>query len=183
VVEASITIRFLTSNDASAYWTVRLEALEREPEAFGSSPEEHRALSREEVARRLGSHDEDNFVAGAFDQERLVGTAGLYRDQHVKQRHRGHIWGVYVAQEARGKKVGRNIMKAVIERASAIAEIEQILLSVSTTQTAAMNLYRSLGFEVFGCDRRALKIGDRYIDEENMILFLRPAAGQVLRIK
>jgi RimJ/RimL family protein N-acetyltransferase len=175
MVTNSVAVRFLTSNDATAYWTLRLEALEREPEAFGSSPEEHRALSREEVARRLGSHDEDNFVVGAFDGDRLVGTAGFYRDQHLKQRHRGHVWGVYVAQEERGRKVGRDIMKAVLERAEKIEGIEQILLSVSTTQAPAMNLYRSLGFEVFGCDRRALKIGDRYIDEENMILFLRPA--------
>ena len=174
MTQKSITTRFLTSNDASAYWAIRLEALESEPEAFGSSPEEHRALSMDEVARRLGYNNEDNFVVGAFDDERLVGTAGFYRDQHVKQRHRGHIWGVFVAQQARGRKVGREIMRAVLDRAKTIAGIEQVLLSVSTTQTPAMNLYRSLGFEVFGCDRRALKIGERYIDEENMILFLGP---------
>jgi hypothetical protein len=42
-------IRLLTSDDASEYWRLRLEALEGDPEAFGFSPEEHRALSIDEV--------------------------------------------------------------------------------------------------------------------------------------
>jgi hypothetical protein len=48
------------------------------------------------------------------------------------------------------------------------------MLSVVTTQDAAISLYRSLGCESFGCERRALKIGDRYLDEENMVLFVKP---------
>ncbi|MFY9951539.1 MAG: hypothetical protein WAK27_22750, partial [Candidatus Sulfotelmatobacter sp.] len=58
--------------------------------------------------------------------------------------------------------------------------IEQIMLSVATTQNAAVSLYRSLGFEPFGCERRALKIGDQYVDEEHMVLFIHkrlPRAG------
>ena len=42
--------RFLTAEDAPAYWDIRLEALESEPHAFGSSPEEHRALTFAEAA-------------------------------------------------------------------------------------------------------------------------------------
>jgi len=61
----------------------------------------------------------------------------------------------------------------LLERASKIEGIEQIMLSVVTTQDAAIKLYRSLGFESFGCERRALKIGDRYLDEENMVLFVK----------
>jgi hypothetical protein len=46
------------------------------------------------------------------------------------------------------------------------------LISVVTVQAAALSLYRSLGFESYGRERRALKIGDRYLDEEHMILFV-----------
>jgi RimJ/RimL family protein N-acetyltransferase len=169
----SITVRFLTANDASAYWAIRLEALEREPEAFGSSPEEHRALTMDELAARLADTG-DNFVAGAFEGEQLVGTAGFFRDKGLKHRHKGHVWGVYVTREARGKKAGREMLRAVLERASAIEGIEQIQLSVTTAQGAAAKLYRSLGFEAYGCERQALKIGDRYIDEDNMVLFIAP---------
>ena len=43
---------------------------------------------------------------------------------------------------------------------------------VATTQTAAIALYQSLGFRSFGCEYRALKIGERYVDEEQMVLYL-----------
>ena len=59
-------IRFLTANDASTYWHIRLQALESEPEAFGSSAEEHRALSMDEIARRISLDPKNRFVVGAF---------------------------------------------------------------------------------------------------------------------
>jgi len=61
-------------------------------------------------------------------------------------------------------------MQAVLDRATKIQGVEQILISVATTQAAAVALYRSLGFTTWGEESRALKVGDRYIDEEYMIL-------------
>jgi ribosomal protein S18 acetylase RimI-like enzyme len=166
-------IRILTANDASEYWKIRLEALERDPEAFGASAEEHRTLTVEDVAARLIPSDPvNNFVVGAFDREGLMGTAGFYRDKGLKERHKGHVWGVYLTREARGKGVGREMMQAVLQRAVRLEGIEQIMLAVGTARDAASKLYRSLGFESYGCERRALKIGDRYVDEEYMVLFV-----------
>ena len=50
--EQEMEIRFLTPDDAAEYWRLRLEALQRDPEAFGSSAEEHQSLSLEEVGAR-----------------------------------------------------------------------------------------------------------------------------------
>ncbi len=165
-------IRVLTASDASEYWKIRLEALECDPEAFGSSAEEHRALTDDEVAARISYDPANKFVVGAFSGERLLGTAGFFRDKNLKARHKGHIWGVYVAREARSHGVGRKMLQAVLERAIRIDGLEQIMLSVVTEQNAAVSLYRSMGFESYGCERRALKIGERYVDEENMVLYL-----------
>jgi len=68
--------------------------------------------------------------------------------------------------------MGRKMLQMLLERAGGISGVEQILLSVTTTQGAAIALYRALGFKTFGCEPRALKIGDRYLDEEYMILRL-----------
>jgi ribosomal protein S18 acetylase RimI-like enzyme len=54
------------------------------------------------------------------------------------------------------------------------SSLEQILLAVATSQEAAMRLYRSFGFETYGTEPRALKVGSTYIDEDHMILRLRP---------
>ncbi|MGB0006686.1 MAG: GNAT family N-acetyltransferase [Candidatus Sulfotelmatobacter sp.] len=168
----TIDLRFLAASDVDAYRNIRLEALESEPRAFGSSPEEHHGLSREEIAQRISFDPSEKFVVGAFVGDRLVGTAGFFRHKGLKERHKGHIWGVFVAREARGKRAGRDMLRMLLERATHIEGIEQIMLSVATTQDAAVSLYRSLGFEPYGCERRALKIGDQYVDEEHMVLFI-----------
>jgi ribosomal protein S18 acetylase RimI-like enzyme len=164
-------IRLLTDNDTRAYWDLRLEALEQDPEAFSAAAEDHRRLSLEEISPRLKT-DAGKFVMAAFDTGRMVGTAGFYREKGRKTEHKGYIWGVYVTRELRGKGVGRNLLQAVLERARGIAGVEQIALSVATTQPAARKLYCSLGFEPFGIEPKALKIAGRYIDEEHMMLVL-----------
>jgi ribosomal protein S18 acetylase RimI-like enzyme len=167
-----IEIRALTHDDVEAYCNCRLEALERDPEAFSSSVEDHLKLSGDEIRRRLSADPANNFVFGVFVNGSLLGTAGFVRETQPKMRHKGRIWGVYLSAEIRGRGIGRSMMKALLERAGKIDGLEQILLSVTTTQTSAVALYRSLGFTSFGCESRALKIGDRYIDEEYMTLCL-----------
>ena len=167
-----VEIRALTADDVEAYWQCRLEALERDAEAFSSSVEDHLKLSRDEIRRRLTTDPANNFVLGVFASGKLLGTAGFVRETQPKLRHKGRVWGVYLNAELRGKGIGRRLMRAVLERAAKIDGVEQILLSVATTQTAAVALYRSLGFIPWGREEGALKIGERYIDEEYLALQL-----------
>jgi len=168
-----IEIRRLTSQDASAYYGVRLESLEQEPLAFSSSPEEHRALTLGEIARRLGSSPEDrSFVLAAFVDDAIVGVAGFFQEEGPKCRHRGRIWGVYVTQKWRRKGIARVLLTEIIERTRRHPELEQILLAVGATQTAARQLYASLGFEVYARDTRAIRVGSTYVDEDLMVLRL-----------
>ncbi len=164
-------IRYLNADDAGEWLRLRVEALKGDPEAFSASLEEYESLSVEEVKRRLWS-SWDAFVVGAIEEGKLVGMAGFYRDQGLKTRHKGHVWGVYVTPAARGKGVGRALMQKLLERAPTVKGVRQILISVTATQTAAIKLYRSLGFERFGLEPQALKVRDRFIDEEYMTMKL-----------
>jgi ribosomal protein S18 acetylase RimI-like enzyme len=169
---AEVEIRVVTADDAAAYSMCRRQALERDPEAFSSSVEEHLKLSEEEIQRRLSGDPVNNFVFGVFANGKLMGTAGFVRERGPKLRHKGWIWGVYLDGELRGRGIGSKLLRCVVERAGRLEGLEQITLSVATTQAAAIALYRSLGFTSFGCEPKALKVGDRYIDEEYMILRL-----------
>jgi ribosomal protein S18 acetylase RimI-like enzyme len=99
--------------------------------------------------------------------------AGFFQDEGAKSRHKGRIWGVYVTERWRGKGVARVLLSEVIERVRAKPEVEQVLLAVATGQDAAKQLYQALGFEVYGREPRAIKLGSTYADEDLMVLHLK----------
>jgi len=78
---------------------------------------------------------------------------------------------VYVSQECRGKGVGRALLGELIGLVRLLPGMEQVALAVSSQNAEAKGLYESLGFEMYGCEKRALKIGDGYVDEELMVLY------------
>ena len=111
------------------------------------------------------------FYLGAFD-ETLIGMVGFYREEGIKDRHKGYVVSMYVLPEKRGYGMGKALMQELIAQAKQLAGLEQLQLAVVTTNRAACLLYRSLGFEVYGTEPRALKMGEHYWDEDLMVLGL-----------
>jgi ribosomal protein S18 acetylase RimI-like enzyme len=164
-------IRLLAADDAEAWWQLRLEMLRNDPASFADSAEEHQATTIDKARKFLGSGDPaETFVAGSFTNGRLNGTVGFFRRKHSKERHKGHVWGVYVSPEQRGKGVARALMQEVIQRARQL-NLEQITL-VASAHLPARHLYESLGFESYGIEPRSLKIGAEYVDDVLMVLWL-----------
>ncbi len=164
-----MNIRLLTAADAEVYRELRLEGLQTNPEAFGSSFEEEKDISLESFASRI--EGQGTFTFGAFNQEDLLGVATLVQGNKVKLKHKASIFAVYVSPKKRGLGIGKQLMVEVINQAKRLVDVEQINLTVVSTNESAKGLYTSLGFHVFGTERNALKIGQQYFDEEYMVLF------------
>jgi ribosomal protein S18 acetylase RimI-like enzyme len=165
-----MNIRILNESDARLYQELRLSALKINPEAFGSTYEREVKFSLETVVERL-KPDKDNFVLGAFDDSgSLFGIVTFMRESSLKTSHKGNVFGMYVAPEGRGQGLGKSLMIELIRKVKKCDGVEQINLTVVSENDSAKKLYKSLGFEVYGIERKALKFNGQYFDEDLMVL-------------
>ena len=157
-------IRKLAACDAAAFQALRLEGLANHPCEFGTAYEEEACLSIGEIERRL----DQGQIYGAFLDGNLAAVAGFRRYDRIKKRHKAELFGVYVKKGARGKKLGEAVVRHVI--AVARRDAEQLLATVASLNLPAKALYAKLGFQVFGVEPRGQKVGDRYYDQEHLVL-------------
>jgi ribosomal protein S18 acetylase RimI-like enzyme len=166
----TMPIRQLTEIDVEIYRALRLICLREAPHAFTNSYEEFSQRTLDSIAQQFRSHE--NFTLGAFEDDRLVGMVGFYRENALKVRHKGYIVSLYVLPEHRSRGLARALLLEAIDRAKRLPDLKQLLLGVVVTQTTAKRLYESLGFEMYGHEPDAVKIGDQYFAEEFMLLKL-----------
>ncbi|PWC81608.1 acyl-CoA acyltransferase [Azospirillum sp. TSH100] len=160
-------VRRLLPNDAEACRALRLEALHRHPEAFGSGHAEECFRPLSSFADRIAG----GYIAGGFADGQLDAMAGLLIPTQAKSRHKGMLWGVYARENRRGSGLADAVMTALL--AHAAEHVEQIHLSVAATNERAIGFYERLGFEPYGTEPRALKVDGVYIDELLMVKFMR----------
>lgn len=162
----SLSIRQIGPDEAEAYRTIRLIALEGDPASFASDVQTERDRPLDWYAQ--GTRDAAIFVA--FEDDRPVGMAGLFVSDRDKTSHIGTIFGVYVRPQYRRAGLAVALMDTVIARAKTKAR--QVHLSVAVDNCAALKLYHRLGFQTYGTEPRALNVDGRFIDEHLMVRFL-----------
>ena len=162
----SFRIARLRPSDAEAFRTIRLAALKTTPEAFGSTYEIEAARPVSAVADGLSA----SVVFGAFDDQRIVGMAGLKQEAGPKVSHKAVVWGFYVEPDWQGRGAGSALLAALIEMARDV--VEQLTLTVVEGNDAAIALYTKFGFAAYGVEPRALKTSAGYVNEVLMALRL-----------
>ena len=159
-------IRRLEPGDAALYREIRLEALQRNPEAFGSTFERENAQPLSWFEAAISRAD----ILGGFLDGRLMGVAGFAAQEGTKHAHKGLLWAMYVRSTARKSGLGRILVAAVLDHAR--GRVEMVQLTVVSENEAARRLYEAMGFVEYGYEKRALKHGGRYYDEVLMVKFL-----------
>lgn len=165
-------IRRLAVPDVSAYRALRLRALREHPEAFTSSYEEDAAQPLQVTEARLAS---SSFAAwGAFEGDALLGMIGLERERRSKNRHKGTVVGMYVAPEALGLGLGRELLAALVAHARETG-LQSLVLTVTEGNAPAQRLYEGAGFRSFGVEPDAIRVGGQSFGKNHMQLDLRQA--------
>lgn len=165
-------IRPLTKADAAAYRALRLEGLRLTPDAFSAAYEDEILRSDEDFARRIPDAP-PSAIFGAFRDGALVAMTGFLVHAGRKERHKGMIWGVYVSPAGRGQGLAKRLLQAAVNRARTVEGLEILQLGVGVMNEAAKAVYAAAGFEVYGVERKALKLADGcYVDEELRMLEL-----------
>ncbi|MBN3762623.1 GNAT family protein [Burkholderia sp. Ac-20365] len=171
-----ILIRTLELADRDAFFALRLRGLKTHPAAFGQSYEEavERGPSQHD-AMLSGTHAAiGNVLLGAFSSTdgALVGTVGLMRETRHKERHKGHVIGMYVADEAAGRGVGRALLTELLAHAARVDGLRQVGLLVTNGNGSARALYESLGFRVYGTEPDAMCIDGVFHGADLMVRFI-----------
>jgi RimJ/RimL family protein N-acetyltransferase len=166
VAAMSFEIRPLRVDEAALYRDIRLEALRLHPEGFSASFEQEAARPLAFFEARLTG----NVIFGGFRDQALLATTGFTIQAGAKSAHKGMLWGMYVRPEARGSGLARRMVEAVLGQAR--NRVELVQLTVVAGNLKAHRLYVSCGFEQYGIEERALKLGERYLDEVLMVKLL-----------
>lgn len=161
-----LNIRMLGYEDESCYRALWLGALTEQSQFFRTAAEDESCPAIPTRSSR------DSFTLGAFTGSQLVGIVSLNRDKGAKLRHKALLSRMFVHPCAAGQGVGKALLHEVITHANAIDDLRQIHLTVLATNQRARALYGGMGFQNFVLEPGAVKIGDQYVDEVQMVLLL-----------
>jgi ribosomal protein S18 acetylase RimI-like enzyme len=168
--EPALHFRPLQRDHWQAFRALRLMSVADSPLAIYPTYEEEASRSPEDIQDRI-AESASQVVFGAFDGETLVGIAGLRGDPLVQVAHKAVLWGVFVHPDWRRGGLARRLLGELFAHARARG-VTQVKLSVNTGNAKAAALYRSLGFELYGREPRAMRVDGRYHDEDLMLLRL-----------
>ncbi len=114
-----------------------------------------------------GLTDNDHMLVAEVEKDSVktvVGVANLSVNRSNRVRHSGSI-GLMVGKEHHGMGIGRALMMNLIDLSDKWLMLVRVELGVLTDNEKAINLYKSLGFEIEGTKKYAIVRNGKYEDE------------------
>lgn len=155
-----VEVRRLGAEDAEAYRALRLEALQRHPEAFGSSYEEEEPRQIERWQENLAA--EDVVTLGAFEGTELIAIGTLVPSSNAKSVHKASIYSVYTRADRRGRGLCTRIMQELLSEGRRRCRTS-FRLCVAEPNLTARRLYERMGFTAYGIEPDATRVDGKQI--------------------
>ncbi|WP_432408595.1 GNAT family N-acetyltransferase [Wukongibacter sp. M2B1] len=121
----------------------------------------------------LKSIGDDAHMLVAEAEGRVVGIVSLHVMKNPRMRHSA-LLGINVRREYQGKGIGRKLMEKILDVADNWLMLIRVELGVLENNEKAMNLYKSLGFEIEGKKKYAVVRNGVYVDEYLMARYTIP---------
>lgn len=155
------------------YKALRLEALLKEPQAFGASYDDERKFSNtkwkdrvDECKKRRG-----DWMVFASEENNLVGMLGAFQTDDDKSKNAAHIIGMYVQGKYRGQGISKLLMQGILSQLQNDG-ILYVTLAVNKGQIPAVNLYKQFGFSITSEEHVLMGDGnyhDEYIMSKDLV--------------
>jgi RimJ/RimL family protein N-acetyltransferase len=165
-----MTYRELKIDDFEAYNELREMALNVGTEIFVSTNDEERDGRKAKFTSRM--QDDFSFVMGAFEGNILIGVVTFIREDRIKIKHKGGIYGMFINPDFQGKRIGSKLMKLTLEKAFKMEGLRQINLGVMSSNLNAIRLYEKMGFKPYGVEEKAVFVNETFLDESLMVKFI-----------
>lgn len=151
-----------------------LKATAAETEHGLSYPEElDFSVQEEEAFIHNAAAGAGSVMISAFDGEDLIGNASLSCVFNKKKTVHRAEFGIAILKRAWGRGLGYKLVSELIRLAKQ-AGYEQLELEVVASNTAAISLYKKLGFRVYGERPNSFKLkSGAYSNELLMVLELK----------
>jgi len=131
-----------------------------EPNERTTTPEQQ----SQKIADILASENEMMFIAESDGQ--LVGFLAAFGGGVIRNRHRAHLV-VGILKQFTGQGIGTRLFTAMEQWAREIG-LTRLELTVVTENTAAIALYKKMGFVIEGTKPRTMLVDGAYQDEHMM---------------
>ena len=143
--QASITVEIAQESDWEVFKDIRIEALTKNPEAFGSSLEEALKRTSDEWQEDL-SNDPHFFVLAKADTspQGAKSMAGAYK----REAGRWRLVGVYTRPEFRKSGLAEQVLNKILEEIKKRGGVKvQLGVMKGPKQEAARTMYKKFNFK------------------------------------
>ena len=166
-------IRPLTAADVLPYKSLRDEALDCAPEAFGADHAASVNRPASAYAPRFGAPASGHFFLGAFHSAgQLLGCIGCERELLPQQQHSARLVSMMVAPAAQRRGIGQQLLAACIHQAEQAPGLEQLTLTVTASNQHVVRLYERADFRAWGLLPRAIVVRGVGYDQLHMVRLL-----------
>jgi ribosomal protein S18 acetylase RimI-like enzyme len=148
-MNSDISIRELTTEDWKTYRFLRLSSLLDSPDSFAVTYEEEKDLTSDEWKSKISPENGPYAVLPLVAKIGDVPVGLAFGVMHALEAQSVNIYRMWVSPEYRNRGVARELLNDLVIWAAGLKS-NSLNLSVTTTNSAAISLYSSFGFEASG---------------------------------